>query len=196
MPQDLELRQWDIGGDLDWIQTVVPLVTNITHRVANCRKTREVCDEWFYLLDRCCYYNALLTAFYFYEAQLPVHWEILQIHGTGGRDCEPESIASFSKLTSGSCYTWKKIYNGKENYFCWSDLRWMKECFSITSNILQQGPRKQISWRKCALTKHLRSFIGVDWCGHLQAYCNFGHVLKDLVGKPIELGTNCAHIFN
>ena len=24
-----------------------------------------------------------------------------------------------------------------------------------------------MSWKKCALTKHFRSFIGVYWCGHL-----------------------------
>ena len=38
----------------------------------------------------------ILTAFDFYEAQLPVHWKILEIHGTGGRYCEPEMITCFS----------------------------------------------------------------------------------------------------
>ena len=31
----------------------------------------------------------ILTTLYLYEAQLPVHGEILQVHGTGRSDSEP-----------------------------------------------------------------------------------------------------------
>ena len=86
VPEHLELRQRHVGRYLNRIETVVPLVADVGHCVPNWIE-RGYSHGHGYLhfpMGR-----RILTTLYLYEAQLPVHGEILQVHGTGRSDSEP-----------------------------------------------------------------------------------------------------------